>query len=109
MNTEKSILFYSKITPKKIGQFVSIWKRNEQGITVPYDVSDNFETMIIHSESIKNIGRFVFPKSVLKEKGIISNNKMGGKRGIRVYPPWDVPENKQAIKTQVWQVQYWKE
>jgi SAM-dependent methyltransferase len=36
----------SKITPTKIGQFVTIWKRNMDGITEPFDNSDNFDFVI---------------------------------------------------------------
>ena len=39
-------------------------------------------------------------------KGIISKNGENGKRGIRVYPPWDIVTNKQAEKTQSWQHKY---
>jgi len=96
----------SKITPTKIGQFVTIWKRNDKGITAPFDVLDNFDFIIITSKSEENLGQFVFPKSALLEKGIISNNNSSGKRGIRVYPPWDIPTSKQALKTQNWQIKY---
>ncbi len=48
----------------------------------------------------------MFPKAVLLEKGIISNNNISGKRGIRVYPPWDIPTSKQAEKSQLWQTKY---
>lgn len=106
LNTFEIIHRLSKITPTKIGQFVTIWKRNTKGITAPFDVSDNFDFIIITSKSGENLGQFVFPKSVLLEKGIISNSKISGKRGIRVYPPWDIPTNKQAEKTQHWQIKY---
>ena len=33
----------------------------------------------------------------------------GGKRAIRVYPPWDNELNKQAQKTQAWQLNYFLE
>ena len=96
----------SKITPTKTGQFVTIWKRNEEGITCPYDSSDKLDFIIITARNENNIGQFIFPTSILVEKGIISNQGKGGKRGIRVYPPWDVPTSKQAIKTQEWQTKY---
>ena len=57
----------------------------------------------------ENFGQFIFPKSVLVAKGIISQNEKGGKRGIRVYAPWDKPINKQAIQTKAWQVLYFVE
>jgi hypothetical protein len=106
LNSFEIIHRFSKITPTKIGQFVTIWKRNDKGITAPFDVSDNFDFIVITSKSGENFGQFVFPKSVLLEKGIISNNNTSGKRGIRVYPPWDVPTSKQAEKTQLWQIKY---
>ena len=106
INSQQIIHRFSKITPTKIGQFVSIWKRNDKGVTTPFDVSDNFEFIIITSKRDKSIGQFVFPKAVLLEKGIISNNNTSGKRGIRVYPPWDIPSSKQAEKTQNWQIKH---
>ena len=99
----------ANITPTKIGQFVAIWKRNNKGITAPFDVTDSLDFLIISVRDSENFGQFIFPKSVLIAKGIISQNEKGGKRGIRVYAPWDKPENKQAIKTQAWQVNYFVE
>ena len=99
----------ANITPTKIGQFVTIWKRNKEGITAPFDVADLLDFMIISVRDSENFGQFIFPKSVLIAKGIVSQNEKGGKRGIRVYAPWDKPENKQAIKTQAWQVNYFVE
>src|SRR3954469_10122832 len=96
----------SKITPTKMGQFVTIWKRNQDGITVPFDLSDELDFIIITSRSGDNFGQFIFPKTVLADKGIITQNGKTGKRGIRVYPPWDIPNSKQAEKTQSWQVNY---
>lgn len=96
----------SKITPTKIGQFVTIWKRNENGITAPFDFSDEIDFIIITVRSSGIFGQFIFPKKVLAEKGIITHNDKPGKRGIRVYPPWDIPENKQSEKTQNWQINY---
>src|SRR5690554_1822532 len=96
----------SKITPTKIGQFVTIWKRNENGITEPFDNSDDFDFVIITARNDNNFGQFIFPKSVLADNGIITKNGKEGKRGIRVYPPWDIATNKQAMKTQNWQTKY---
>ena len=99
----------ANITPTKIGQFVAIWKRNKEGITAPFDVSDSLDFLIISVRDSENFGQFVFPKSVLVSKGIISQNTKGGKRGIRVYAPWDKPTSKQAIQTQAWQVPFFVE
>lgn len=96
----------SKITPTKTGQFVAIWKRNKNGIIEPYDIFDDLDFIIITSKSGDNFGQFIFPKSVLADNGIITRNGKEGKRGIRVYPPWDIATNKQATKTQSWQKKY---
>ncbi|MBC6490673.1 MepB family protein [Flavihumibacter stibioxidans] len=96
----------SKITPKKAGQFVTIWKRNKDGVTEPFDITDDIDFIIITSRSGDNFGQFIFPKSVLVNKGIITSNGKYGKRGIRVYPPWNIVTNKQSEKTQSWQTKY---
>ncbi|MDO6430076.1 MepB family protein [Flavitalea sp. BT771] len=96
----------SKITPAKTGQFVTIWRRNMEGITAPFDIFDDIDLVVITSRTGDNIGQFVFPTSVLAEKGIISQNGKDGKRGIRVYPPWDTVTNRQAEKTKSWQAEY---
>lgn len=96
----------SKITPTKIGQFVAIWKRNKDGLTVPFHSSDNIDLIVITARSGENLGQFVFSKLVLVDKGIVSINTKEGKRGIRVYPPWDIVSNKPAEKTQRWQNNY---
>lgn len=96
----------SKITPTKAGQFVTIWKRNAAGITEPFDFADNLDFIIITAKSADKLGQFVFPKSILAAKGIITKNGQAGKRGIRVYPAWDLASNKQAEKTQAWQLEY---
>lgn len=96
----------AKITPKKIGQFVTVWKRNNVGITEPFDVADELDFIFITTKSENHLGQFIFPKEILVEKGIITKGSKGGKRGMRVYPPWDIPTNKQAMKTQSWQLNY---
>ena len=96
----------SKITPTKSGQFVAIWKRNKDGKTVPFDYTDDFDFIIITARNDEKLGQFIFPKSILAEKGIITREGKEGKRGIRVYPPWDIVSNKQAEKTQRWQLRF---
>ena len=96
----------SKITPTKTGQFVTIWKRNKDGVTAPFAFTDELDFIMITSKSETNLGQFIFPKSVLVDKGIISKDNKTGKRGIRVYPPWDMVTSKQAQKTKSWQINY---
>lgn len=105
LNNYKVEYRVSKITPTKTGQFVTIWKRNNEGITIPFDFSD-LDFIIITSKNNDQIGQFIFPKSVLAQKGIITKNSKSGKRGIRVYPPWDTVMSKQAEQTQRWQTNY---
>lgn len=99
----------AKITPTKTGQFVSIWKRNESGVTEPYNISDEFEFYIIATRDKNNFGIFIFNKTVLSEKKVLTNKNGEGKRGIRVYPTWNITTNAQARKTQSWQTSYFLE
>jgi hypothetical protein len=96
----------SKTTPAKSGQFVTIWKRGMEGITVPFDNSDDIDFVVITSRSGENLGQFIFPKAILAKEGVFSKNGKFGKRGIRVYSPWDTTHSKQAAKTQGWQTKY---
>jgi hypothetical protein len=96
----------SRVTPTKTGQFVTIWKRGRDGLTIPFDKADDIDIVIITSSRGDDLGQFIFPKTVLVEKGIFSQNGKGGKRGIRVYPPWDKTHSKQAASTQRWQQEY---
>ncbi|KFF26071.1 hypothetical protein IW16_14565 [Chryseobacterium vrystaatense] len=96
----------SKITPTKTGQFVTIWKRDAKGETAPFDSRDPFDFYLISASKDNDKGIFIFPKDILIEKGIVSHEKKTGKRGIRVYPGWDLTESKQAKATQKWQTEY---
>lgn len=99
----------AKITPKKVGQFVTLWKRDGAGKTVAFDVGDDFDFYLIAVEWNERFGIFVFPKRVLGERGILSNSNLEGKRGFRIYAEWDLPESKQAQKTKDWQCLYFIE
>lgn len=102
-----AVLFrLAKITPTKIGQFVTFWKRSKKGPITPFEVADGIDFFIINTKNNTEFGQFIFPQSVLDEQGIISNPLQEGKRGMRVFPPWDLPTSKQAQKTQQWQLPY---
>lgn len=109
VNGKKIIFRMGKITPTKIGQFVTFWKRIGKGPIMPYDVSDDFDFLVISVCDKNRYGQFVFPKDVLYEKGIISKNGLGGKRAMRIYPVWDITDNPQAMRTQAWQIKYFFE
>ena len=95
-----------KITPTKVGQFVTFWKRIGEGTILPYEFTDSFDFLVVSVRAKNHFGQFVFPKAVLCEKGIVSCNGKEGKRAMRIYPPWDKADNSQAKKTQAWQLQY---
>lgn len=99
----------AKITPTKEGLFVTFWKRLEKGPIMPYSDEDPFDFLVVSVRKENRLGQFVFPKAILKEKGILSQQGKGGKRALRVYPPWDKNLNAQAKKTQAWQQQYFIE
>jgi len=106
----KSVIYrQSKITPTKTGQFVTLWKRNGKGPIAPFDLSDAFDLVIVHAQSGKLSGQFIFPKAVLHNRGVLSGSGKSGKRAIRVYPPWDETTSKQAQQTQSWQSGYFIE
>ncbi|OOQ93201.1 MepB family protein [Bacillus cereus] len=99
----------AKITPTKVGQFVTLWERSGDGPIQPYDISDSVDLFVISTREGNNFGQFVFPKAVLCNQDIVSNKGEGGKRAIRVYPPWDKTTSRQAQKTQAWQLEYFLE
>ena len=96
----------AKITPIKIGQFVTFWKRASSGVIAPFSETDQFDFFSIHVSRGKQKGQFVFPKDLLITKGIVATTAKAGKRGFRVYPPWTITTSKLAIKSQKWQLQY---
>ena len=105
----KIVMFRSaKITPTKNGQFVTLWKRIGDSVIIPYDSAESIDLCIISVRKAERLGQFIFPKEILVDKGYMSKDKKGGKRAMRVYPPWDNPESKQAEKSQKWQLQYFK-
>lgn len=96
----------AKLTPKKNGQFVTLWKRNTVGISIPYNTKDEFDCSLIVTADKQHLGFFLFPKQVLAEHAFISSPLKEGKRGFRIYPEWVIPESRQAEKTKKWQVDY---
>jgi hypothetical protein len=99
----------AKITPTKTGQFVTLWKRNKSGIIEPFDFADEIDFVIVSTRKEDFFGQFIFPKSILLEKGIFSTKTKEGKRATRVYPSWNETTSPQAQKTQQWQLRYFHE
>lgn len=106
LNARRITFRVAKITPTKIGQFVTLWKRVGSGPIQPFDRSDPVDCFVVSTRHAENFGQFVFPTSVLCAHDIVSKQGVGGKRAIRVYPPWDKTESRQAQKTQRWQLDY---
>ncbi len=99
----------AKITPTKVGQFVTFWKRSAGGPIAPYNVTDIFDLLMVSVRDAGYFGHFIFPKAVLLQQGLLSQDGQGGKRAMRVYPPWVITESLQARKTQEWQGVYFYE
>ena len=107
LNNKKVICRDAKITPKKIGQFVTFWQRNLEGVTVPFHQTQAIDCFIVNVKDQQSFGQFVFPISILIEKEIVTTNLKDGKRAFRVYPPWCNPQSKQAKRTQDWQLHFY--
>jgi hypothetical protein len=99
----------AKITPAKAGQFVTFWKRKGSGPIEPFHLNDKIDFFVVNVQFNNQLGQFVFPVSLLIEKGIISTPEKEGKRAFRVYTVWDENLNRQAEQTQRWQLKYFYE
>lgn len=97
----------AKTTPTKIGQFVTIWKRAALSDKIaPLDSGDGVDVVVVSVADATRRGQFVFDQQALLKYAVMSRDGHGGKRAIRVYPPWSKPVAKDAIKTQQWQLRY---
>jgi hypothetical protein len=99
----------AKITPTKVGQFVTFWKRIADGPIMPYNLHDAFDLLVVSVRTPHHLGQYILPKDVLWQNGLLSKGGVGGKRAMRVYPPWDTADNVQAKKAQEWQNKYFVE
>ncbi len=107
LNQDKILFRVAKITPTKLGQFVTLWKRGSiTNIIEPIDLNDNISYFIINVADSNHSGLFIFDQEILAAKKIISQYGKFGKRAIRVYPPWVKPVASEAIKSQAWQLKY---
>lgn len=96
-----------KLTPTKVGLFVSVWRRDQGGSTEPFPSDDGTGLLVVTVREGTKAGHFAFPVSALLKHGIVSVKGAGGKRGFRVYPPWSDVSNPQAIRTQQWQCAFY--
>ncbi|KVV15219.1 MepB family protein [Flavobacterium sp. TAB 87] len=106
LNTKLIVYRQAKITPTKIGQFVTLWKRNPNKIIAPFDATDAIDYVAVLVKNKSHLGLFLFPQDVLFQQGVFSTAVKEGKRAIRLYAPWDIATSKQALATQKWQLNY---
>jgi hypothetical protein len=98
-----------KVTPTKVGLFVTVWRRSRHGSTEAFPAEESIDVLVISAREGSRFGIFVFPTSALVEHGIASVGGAGGKRGFRLYPPWSAALNPQATRSQSWQCRYFLE
>ncbi len=106
LNT-KSIRFrVANRPPKKVGQFVALWEKDDTNKNQPFTYDNSPDFVVINTFTEGHFGQFIFPKKVLAARSILKSDHSNGKMAFRVYPSWDTPASKQAIATQKWQLPY---
>ncbi|SCA64129.1 hypothetical protein SCG7086_CE_00030 [Chlamydiales bacterium SCGC AG-110-P3] len=50
LNSKVVVFRVARITPKKIGQFVTLWKRAESGPIRPYDLTDSADLFVVSNQ-----------------------------------------------------------
>lgn len=107
VNGHRAVFRVAKTTPTKDGQFVTLWKRTaDSGPIRPFDSSDGIGLFVVSVRGEAGFGQFVFPQRALIAHGVVSQDFIGGKRAVRVYPPWSRPGNRTARATQRWQLEH---
>ncbi|MEB7792166.1 MepB family protein [Enterococcus faecalis] len=96
----------AKITPKKVGYFVTFWEKDVSNKNQAYSYQESPDSVIITIIDGEKVGQFLFPKEILLQKSVLRYNDCPGKMAIRVYPTWVTGLNATARKTQKWQSQY---
>jgi len=132
LNNKKCVYRKGKVTADRPGAFLALWKRphfssesNKPISLTEEDIDYLFINVKEHTvmgqgnQKIEKpkVGVFIFPASLLIEKGIIASAKHKGKTGFRVFPPWsgnrgDVATkvfSESGKKTQTWQLPYFVE
>jgi hypothetical protein len=130
LNEKRVAYRKGKVTPDRPGAFLSVWQRPEitgdsNNKPIPLNAND-LDYLFVKvddyciSESAEETsnnpieGMFIFPVSLLIQKGVVSSPAKKGKTGFRVFPPWS---NDRGIsgtkvfsdsgkKTQRWQLPY---
>jgi len=130
LNDRNIVYRKGHVTPDRPGAFLAVWQRPSSPSingTKPIPLRFNeldylFVQVERHPDALNstepmqgsNNGMFIFPVSVLIEKGIVSSEKSKGKTGFRVFPPWSQDRgvvgtkvfSESGKKTQRWQLPY---
>ena len=100
IGSERWRLRTARVTPRKPGAFVAVWKRDELGETRPFGSDDPIDGLLVFVREDDRFGMFRFVASQLESLGVTRSAAHPGKRGFRVYPSWSVGLNRQALRTQ---------
>ena len=109
--SSKTVRFrVAKVTPTKTGQFVAFWEKDVHDKNQPFSYDEAPDLLVVTTFRDKSgFGQFVFPKHILLKQNVLKSDSVKGKMGMRVYPRWDHPTSKEALKTQQWQLPYFIE
>ncbi len=133
LNDKKIVYRKGKVTPDRPGAFLAAWQRpalteNHDNKPIPLTCNE-LDYLFIKVESHQKEpgnetlvgghkrGLFIFPVSLLIQKGIVSSTGKKGKTGFRVFPPWSQDRgivgtkvfSESGKKTQRWQLPYFIE
>jgi len=104
---KKTIRFRkSKVTPNKIGQFVSFWEKDENMRNRAFSYEAAPDLLVITCIADNKLGQFIFPKEILLKEKILRTQSQTGKMAMRIYPVWDTTVSNQAKRSQTWQLHY---
>lgn len=100
LGTETWRLRTARVTPKKSGAFVAVWRRDESGETCPFDADEPVAGVLVFVQDGERFGVFRFSAAHLERLGVTRSAAHPGKRGFRVYPSWCESLAGQAARTQ---------
>jgi len=85
----KTVLFrVANTTPTKIGQFVTIWKRQASGGEIaPFDYHDPIDFIMVYVFEHEYRGLFVFSKDILSQKMLFQCVGKAVKEAFEFIPP----------------------
>ena len=83
LNNLRCCFRVAKITPTKVGQFVTLWKRLGRGPIQPFDAGDPVDLFVVSTRSGQHLGQFVFPKAVLAAQGVVASGDGTGHHAVQ--------------------------